>query len=290
LNDGSDEEEGTPKRPKLRVSASTETISTPPIDLTRVESQRTDFIEPNESASNVNTQSASNEKEESQVSGQSRPKSSFVWKYFEEVDLENIFTDKNGRTIQAVFFKCTLRPDRNRPDYRKSHLKGSTGDLSRHLRDKYFIRKDSSTVDNGDSIAQYMKQGTISTRESTRNKLLQWVGKTAQPFSVVESLEFQELFLSQHDEPLPIKTGNGVKAALQQKYCELVSGRIAKFGLSQGKVALSLDCWTSVTGDSFMAIVCHVISNEFEYSEMLLNFSHLISAHTGNLLAVLVTK
>lgn len=286
LNDGSDEEGRSQKRSKWSFG------DTPdfPLNQNQQTGQPPDSIEPGDSVSNINTQLTMQEKDGSQVSSSvSRSKSSFVWQYFEEIEMETSFIEKNGRTMKDIFFRCTLCPVKQRPDYKKSNLKGSTGDLSRHLRDKHSILKDGQGVVK-DNITQYLKEGSVSTRESMRDKLLRWIGKTAQPYNVVETMEFQELFSASHQEPLPIKTGNGVKAALKNKYGELVTKRLAKFGESKGKIALSLDCWTSVTGDSFMAIVGHALSEDFEYSEMLLNFSQLMGPHTGDLLFEMVMK
>lgn len=54
------------------------------------------------------------------------------------------------------------------------------------------------------------------------------------------------------------------------------------------KVSLALDCWSSPTRHSFLAVMAHYISDDWVYREVLLGFKPLTGPHTGRNLAKVV--
>ena len=53
----------------------------------------------------------------------------------------------------------------------------------------------------------------------------------------------------------------------------------------EGKIALSLDAWTSSNQYAFLAIVAHYITNKGELEELLIDFRELSGEHTGENMA-----
>ncbi len=59
---------------------------------------------------------------------------------------------------------------------------------------------------------------------------------------------------------------------------------------AETKVSLALDCWSSPTNKSFLAITCYYISFTWEYREVLLGLEPVTGAHTGYNFALIVMQ
>lgn len=58
----------------------------------------------------------------------------------------------------------------------------------------------------------------------------------------------------------------------------------------QGKISLALDCWTSQSQHSFLAITGYFIDMKWVYREVLLAFDPVYGSHTGKNLAEILLK
>jgi hypothetical protein len=269
LNDGSDENEPSSKRVKEASNA----IDSESFNTTE------DVIVPSESASQG--PALIGDGELSTISTPSRAKTSSVWEYFDRIELDKMWVDGNGNQRKDYAFSCKLCRPFERPSYTMSHQRGSTSVLKRHLQKKHGLQKS----DEGNSlITQFVREGEVSKKGNVKDNLLKWIVTTSQPFTVVQDPNFQELFMSVGGT-IPIKSGNGIKYALEEKYRELLAKRLEVLSQTDSRKSLSVDCWTSSTGASFMAIIGHFIGNDFTYFEMLLDFTEIAGEHTGIVLA-----
>ena len=105
-------------------------------------------------------------------------------------------------------------------------------------------------------------------------------------FSAVKNLQFcQMLRMLQPDAEILSK--KRVKIVLKERYSQIVAKSFQDLGLVT-KVSLALDCWTSPSHLSFMAITAHYISKDWHFCEILIAFEHVPESYTGRNLAILV--
>jgi hypothetical protein len=121
-------------------------------------------------------------------------------------------------------------------------------------------------------------QARLTMKEVTRR----WVVKARQPFSVVGTDEFQEMF-----------TVYGVHCAYKNRYT-LRNHIYDDFALRRNALRMELeaDCisihpgmWTAPNRTPIFAVIGHWISKNFEEREEVLEFIEVTGSHTGEVLA-----
>ncbi|KAF5320031.1 hypothetical protein D9758_017720 [Tetrapyrgos nigripes] len=122
--------------------------------------------------------------------------------------------------------------------------------------------------------------------------LVKWLVASNQPFSEVEQVEFIELLQYVHH--------SGGKLHIPKQ--DVIRRRIIKLGESiieeicdifskiTGKIALSIDAWTSSNQHAFLAIVAHYINENGQLEELLIDFRELSGEHSGENMADAVLK
>ena len=55
-------------------------------------------------------------------------------------------------------------------------------------------------------------------------------------------------------------------------------------------MSLALDCWSSPNNLAFLAITAHLVTNKWEYKEILIGFKHVSGSHTGQRLVEIVLR
>ena len=106
------------------------------------------------------------------------------------------------------------------------------------------------------------------------------------PFRSVENAEWKRLALMQNPQyPLPSATTirNCLITQLEQ-----VEATFLQDIVPRAKVSLSLDCWSSSTRLSFMAVMAHFINKDWQLCEKLIGFENLTDVHSGAELARVV--
>ncbi|KAF5345060.1 hypothetical protein D9758_010453 [Tetrapyrgos nigripes] len=129
-------------------------------------------------------------------------------------------------------------------------------------------------------------------QERFEELLVKWLVASNQPFSEVEQVEFIELLQYVHHSGGKLHIPK--KDAIQRRVLKLGEATIEEirdiFLKINGKVALSIDAWTSSNQHAFLAIVAHYINEEGQLEELLIDFRELLGEHSGENMADAVWK
>jgi hypothetical protein len=130
-----------------------------------------------------------------------------------------------------------------------------------------------------------MRRARLTARESTRR----WFVKTRQPFSTVETKEFQEMFLA-HGSQCAYKNRATLRNHIYDDF--LVRRDKLRYDLDINCVSISftLDMWTSPNRKPIFAIIGHWYTPDFEEREEVLEFIQVEGEHTGERLAEIAMK
>ena len=82
----------------------------------------------------------------------------------------------------------------------------------------------------------------------------------------------------------PLPSSTTIRRRLDEQTRLFENNALSRLPL-EAKVALSLDCWSSSTRLSFIGIIVHYISKDWELVEELVGFENLTDVHTGVALA-----
>ena len=124
------------------------------------------------------------------------------------------------------------------------------------------------------------------TRAVLKQQIVTTIAARNLPFFAVENLQFcQTLRMLRSDVQIPGR--KRVKVRLKERYCQIVTKSFEDLGATT-KVHLALDCWTSPSHLSFMAIIAYYISEIWRLCETLIAFEHVLESYSGCNLAILV--
>ena len=111
-------------------------------------------------------------------------------------------------------------------------------------------------------------------------RLVKWVVRDNQPFTVVESDELRDVFaLLKPDAPVPLATT--IRHEITERYHEEAARLNERLASVDSKISLTLDCWTSPNGLEFLGVTAHYIDAQWTMHELVLDFLPLYGAHTG---------
>ena len=176
----------------------------------------------------------------------------------------------------------------------ESHRKGVTSGMSDHLKthgitkQTHFARIHGySTPTSGGNYTELdawsgkpMPRARLTARESTRR----WFVKSRQPFSLVESSDFQEMFLA-HGNQCAYKCSKTLRNHIYDDF--ILRRDKLKYDLEVNCVSISftLDMWTSPSRKPIFAIIGHWFTPDFEEKEEVLEFIRVEGEHSGERLA-----
>ncbi|OAL68712.1 hypothetical protein A7D00_7370 [Trichophyton violaceum] len=162
-----------------------------------------------------------------------------------------------------------------------------TSSLVRHLRASPLCRGPTPRVK---TITEAFASQTefMYTPERLKEYTLEFILDRCLPFALVNSPSFQRLLrLAAGNASLPIPSRHQLTSFLTEKVETSISEQLTKIPPG-AMVSLALDCWTSPSTHSFMAIVLYYIDKDWEVRELLLEFAPLTGTHTGDRLAKVV--
>jgi hypothetical protein len=108
-------------------------------------------------------------------------------------------------------------------------------------------------------------------------------------FRSVEDLEWKRLCKMQN--PLfPLPSATFLSTHIRNTMLNEVKAKLMCDLTLDSKVAISLDCWSSTTRLSFMAIMVYYIDKDWKYREELIGFENLREVHDGHTLATVLNK
>jgi hypothetical protein len=236
-----------------------------------------------------------------------RDKSSYVYWYMERRVVDGCFYSecKDGpRILQEYRWNCLLcRAQSSHLSKKFSVLESSrhgvTSGMVNHLKvhkitaDSHTMRLHgySEAIGGGDYTeldgwsGKSRPRARLTAKEATRR----WFVKTRQPFSQIESDEFQEMFIA-HGRPCAYKSRLTLRNHIFDDFC-LRRERL-KIELERNCISISftLDMWTSPNRKPIFAIIGRWYTADFEEREEVLEFVEVRGSHAGEDLAKIVEK
>jgi hypothetical protein len=110
--------------------------------------------------------------------------------------------------------------------------------------------------------------------------LVKWIVVHQHPFTVVEELHFLNYTHSLHPTA-KIPTADTIKSYITNFYVtdkEKLQNILSNL---PGKISFTIDCWTSPSVKSFLAITAHFINKDWELQHTLLDFIEMFDSHTA---------
>lgn len=247
-----------------------------------------------------------------------RQKTSYLWGYFSITDQNNKICkcDLCGQTLcyKSTVSNLKKHMDRRHPTINlKAHLKSDdippervssqteTPTTSTTTHSELSIIPSTSTScrtskDNQSPYTQHSQQRVTSFFASKKTKisdqqkkkldklLLRLFTIDYQPFSIVEDEGFKDFVTELNPSYfLPnrkIISQNMISAQYEQ-CMTVVRNQLA----SVTSVCITTDCWTSRSVESYIAVTCHFINDDFELKSILLDCAQINVSHTSRNLA-----
>ncbi|KAM4055445.1 hypothetical protein HRG_014987 [Hirsutella rhossiliensis] len=221
-----------------------------------------------------------------------RDKNSHVYWYMQREAIDRSFYSeyRDGPKIFQEFrwtcIECLQNPSTLRKVFQvlESNRRGVTSGMGDHLKTHSITKESHHARINGYGRAigggDYTEADAWSGRPRQRARLTakesirRWFVKHRQPFSVVETPAFQEMFLA-HNTTYFVERREKLKIELEYN-CDTIS--------------FTLDIWTAPNRVPIFAIIAHWITPEFEEREEVIEFIELKGSHTGKQLAEIVEK
>ena len=236
-----------------------------------------------------------------------RTKNSHVYWYMQRETIHGSFYSDlpiGPKILQQFKWSCTecLRePHKWNSKFTvlESNRRGVTSGMGKHLK-VHGITKDThfsriygygGGVSGGDYTeldawsGRPRQRARLTSREATRR----WFVKTRQPFSTVESDEFQEMFLA-HNTSCSYKSRLTLRNHI---FDDLLTRRQRlKTELEYNCVSISftLDIWTAPNRTPIFVIIGHWLTADVEEREEVFEFVEVKGSHTGDTLAQIVQK
>ena len=111
-------------------------------------------------------------------------------------------------------------------------------------------------------------------------KLLTWIVKTDQSFSIVDNVHFEDM-LEYLKKDLTVNCRTTIMARLQEVYNlqkELLKDKLSAIS---SKMSITCDVWTSKNQLSFFGVTVHFIDSNWKFHNLLIAFKYLEEDHDG---------
>lgn len=118
------------------------------------------------------------------------------------------------------------------------------------------------------------------TADIFMGKLLTWIIKTDQPFSVVDNSEFKDL-LEYLKQDIHIDSRTTIMRRLDELYEVQKQNLKEKLKQFSSKYSITCDVWTSQNQLSFFGFTIHYIDDDWKLQEGLIAFKYLQGEHDG---------
>jgi hypothetical protein len=184
-----------------------------------------------------------------------------VWKYFKVYQYENLIAN------------CKLCAQ-------DLKWNGSTSTLTRHLQSRHPKEHKELIEKNMEILVKAQQTGMQNfvsgggNRSDQEEKLLKWVVKAFQPYSVVEDETFRNMLRSHNRKAKPMSSKH-LKTLVEEK--SVIVKTCVDEMVRCEKGAITTDGWTSKANQTYLAFTFHWISEEFELHSMPIG----IMAHKG---------
>src|SRR6266542_5583420 len=185
---------------------------------------------------------------ELKTTGSTTVNSAKVWKFFEKK--EETIIDENGDEKIKKYIHCNVC---------QCHLTStnSTTILARHLKSKH--KESYNELQEG---LEKLEFWPLEIQKEKHKSLVNWIIFDQQPFTVVENQQFQNFVFSiQPRYKLPSR--HFVKDMIVQKFIEAQIQINNYLQLSNSKISLTMDMWTSISELGILAVTVHCINDNW---------------------------
>lgn len=115
-------------------------------------------------------------------------------------------------------------------------------------------------------------------------KLLKWIIKNDQPFSVVDNIDFEDM-MEYLNKDITINSRRTIMRRLDELYAEQKEALKVKLNGFESKFSITCDVWTSKNQMSFFGFTIHFIDDNWVMQQNLLAFKFLEGEHDGKSLS-----
>jgi len=113
-----------------------------------------------------------------------------------------------------------------------------------------------------------------------RNKLIEWIITSQQPFTVVEEPSFLDFVHSLHPSAL-IPSADTIKRNIFNLYETKIVKVKDFFQKVPGKISFTTNIWTSPSNKAFLSLTAHFINTEWKLQNIIVDFIQIYGSHTG---------
>ncbi|KAL2894688.1 Zinc finger BED domain-containing protein RICESLEEPER 3 [Bienertia sinuspersici] len=156
-----------------------------------------------------------------------------------------------------------------------------TGNLIRHLKNckRRYIRDIGQML--LDSSSEKLDNRLIEFNvDCFREMLAVAIVRHDLPFQFVEYDGIRKC-LTYLNLAIKVISRNKIKADILKMYKREKEKIKEELTLVSGRIALTSDCWTSITSDGYISITMHFVYNQWCLRKRILNFHFIPSPHTG---------
>ncbi|KAJ5082681.1 hypothetical protein N7532_011724 [Penicillium argentinense] len=169
----------------------------------------------------------------------------------------------------------------------------STTNIRLHLKEKHGILPPNGpeqviTTPKSTLLSLWGSKANITIQQILEKNLLRWVVSSKQPFTVIESPDFQQLFKDIPGVSLPFSSRHTLRQRLLEDFDQQRANLKEELAATCKTIALSLDVWTSKNHLPILGVIGHWLTEEFDYRERVLEFTELHGPHSGENLATAI--
>lgn len=177
---------------------------------------------------------------------------------------------------KARHFKCNYCD--------KSYAGPSDSSFTTHLKKDHPSKcpelvKNKSNMPKRDFFKKAKMQGPFD-ENIFMGKILKWVVRSDQPFSVVDDEDFADL-LSYLKKDVLLHSRRTLGRRLEELYCQKKDELRAVLNGFRSKYSITCDVWSAKNKDSFFGFTIHYIDDSWNVKQSLLAFKHLEGEHDG---------
>jgi hypothetical protein len=255
-----------------------------------------DEVLPSESASQLPTPATG-----SQLSRSKSLKNDWLWSYLQTREFSSEWIENRSkkrrlidREISCVAIDKSTGKQCNWSTT-DSKRQTSTTNIRLHLKEKHGI----VPPNDFDSIIAPRKspllslwgsKATLTIQEALEKNILRWVVTSKQPFTVIESPDFQQLFKDIPGISLPFSSRHTLRQRLLEDFDQYRVKLKEELAATCKTIALSLDVWTSKNHLPILGVIGHWLTEDFGYRERVLEFTELHGPHSGENLATAIEE
>ena len=199
---------------------------------------------------------------------------------------------RNCSTVWLYFDKKVDKIVCNVPLCNKSYSKTTgTSTLATHLANAHEITLTSTNAQNQNNLAEVLNVESPLYPPLSQNKqnantkqLLEFLTDNLQPFALVDNQSFIE-FVRTLNPNYRLPDRKTIREHLKQEYATKFARLKRFFASCESKINLTLDIWSSIASEPYIAFTAHLIDNTWTLRSFLLDIYYFPFPHDGKSIA-----